>query len=112
MISPVVVKLAIRNLEKVGNVVGKIYAVSTLGSIIGTFAAGFFLISWMGTRHIILVMGCILILTAIIGGTLFRTRKPVIGFLLIPSLIILFTYDLAFKPPLTADTYYYKESDY
>lgn len=112
MISPVVVKLAVRNLEKVGNVVGKIYAVSTLGSIIGTFAAGFFLISWMGTRHIILVMGCILILTAIIGGTLFRTRKPVIGFLLIPSLIILFTYDLAFKPPLTADTYYYKESDY
>jgi spermidine synthase len=112
MISPVVVKLVIRNLEKVGNIVGKIYAISTLGSIVGTFAAGFFLISWMGTRHIILVMGCILILTAVLWGSLFKTKKPAIGFLLLPSLLIWGTYDLAFKPPLTADTYYYKESDY
>src|SRR4030043_900859 len=54
MISPVVVKLTLNNLEKTGNVVGKIYAFSTLGSILGTFATGFFLISWMGTRHILL----------------------------------------------------------
>ncbi len=112
MISPVVVKLAIHNLEKVGNVVGKIYAVSTLGSILGTFAAGFFLISWMGTRHIILAMGSILILTAIIWGTLFRTRKPALGFLLLPAILVFGTYNLTFKPPLAADTYYYKESDY
>jgi spermidine synthase len=112
MISPVVVKLAIRDLNRVGNVVGKIYAVSTLGSILGTFAAGFFLISWMGTRHIILMMGSILILTALVWGSLFRTKKPAIGLLLIPSIIVLSIYDLAFKPPLTADTYYYKESDY
>jgi len=112
MISPVVVKLAIHNLEKVGNIVGKIYAVSTLGSILGTFAAGFFLISWMGTRHIILMMGSILILTAIAWGSLFRTKKPAVGFVLIPSIIIFSVYNLAFKPPLTADTYYYKESDY
>ncbi len=112
MISPVVVKLAIKNLDRVGNVVGKIYAVSTLGSILGTFAAGFFLISWMGTRHIILVMGSILILTAIIWGSLFRSKKPVFGLLLLPSLLIASTYSLAFKPQLTSDTYYYKESDY
>jgi spermidine synthase len=112
MISPVVVKLVIRNLERVGNIVGKIYAISTLGSIAGTFAAGFFLISWMGTRHIILVMGCILILTAVVWGSLFKAKKPAIGFLLLPSLLIWGAYDLAFKPPLTADTYYYKESNY
>jgi spermidine synthase len=112
MISPVVVKLAIHNLEKVGNIVGKIYAVSTLGSILGTFAAGFFLISWMGTRHIIMMMGGILIFTALAWGSLFRTKKPAVGFVLIPSIIIFSVYDLAFKPPLTADTYYYKESDY
>ncbi len=112
MISPVVVKLAISNLDRVGNVVGKIYAISTLGSILGTFAAGFFLISWMGTRHIILMMGGILIVTAIAWGSLFRTKKPAVGFLLIPSIIAFGLYDLAFKPPLTADTYYYKESDY
>jgi len=57
MISPIVVKLTLNNLEKTGNVVGKIYAFSTLGSILGTFATGFYLISWMGTRYILLTMG-------------------------------------------------------
>lgn len=112
MISPVVVKLAVNNLERVGNVVGKIYAVSTLGSITGTFAAGFFLISWMGTRNIILTIGGILILTALLCGSLFRKGARATGLLLIPALIVIFTYDLAFRPHLTADTYYYTESDY
>ncbi|HSR11248.1 MAG TPA: fused MFS/spermidine synthase, partial [Thermodesulfobacteriota bacterium] len=52
MISPVVVRLSLDRLERSGKVVGKIYAFSTLGSILGTFATGFFLISWMGTRNI------------------------------------------------------------
>jgi len=43
-----VVKLTLSNLEKAGNVVGKIYAFSPLASILGTFATGFYLISWMG----------------------------------------------------------------
>ena len=60
-ISPVVVRLTLKNLDNAGNVVGKIYAFSTLGAIIGTFATGFFLISWMGTKSIILTMGIILI---------------------------------------------------
>ncbi len=74
MISPVVVKLALKNLEKTGNVVGKIYAFSTLGSILGTFATGFFLISWMGTRNILLTMGAILIICAPFFGN-FLVRK-------------------------------------
>ncbi len=112
MISPVVVKLALRNMETAGNVVGKIYAFSTLGSIIGTFAAGFLFISWMGTRHIIMAMGVILILTAIIWGSLFRTRKSVIGALLLPSFVFWGVYDFAFRPYVDAYTVYYKESDY
>jgi spermidine synthase len=78
MISPVVVKLTLNNLEKTGNVVGKIYAFSTLGSILGTFATGFYLISWMGTRQILFTMGIILIVCApIFGG--FLSRKKTFG---------------------------------
>ena len=80
MISPVVVKLTLNNLEKTGNVVGKIYAFSTLGSILGTFATGFFLISWMGTRHILLTMGIILILSALIFGGFFSRKKTLASF--------------------------------
>ena len=43
MVSPVVVKLALTDLSHSGNVVGKIYAFSTLGSIFGTFITGFVL---------------------------------------------------------------------
>src|SRR4030043_1651670 len=80
MISPVVVKLALKNLEKTGHVVGKIYAFSTLGSILGTFATGFFLISWMGTRTILLTMGVILIVCAPIFGGFFFHKKMLILF--------------------------------
>lgn len=112
MISPVVVKLTVRNLKNVGNVIGKIYAFSTLGSIAGTFASGFFLISWMGTRHIILVMGGILILTAIVWGSLIKPMRLAIGFLLLPSFLLAGVYDYAFKPHIDSYTDYYTESDY
>jgi spermidine synthase len=140
MISPVVVKLTLNNLDKAGNVVGKIYAFSTLGSILGTFATGFYLISWMGTRNILFTTGLILIVCAPIFGNFFARKKtfllflaflalpvvlPVVGFYVyastqpaevapvanpIQSLKILYGY--AFKFPLDEETYFYKESDY
>jgi len=140
MISPVVVKLTLSNLEKTGNVVGKIYAFSTLGSILGTFATGFFLISWMGTRYILLTMGIILIISAFLFGGFFRSKKnltlfflflllsmllPLVGLHVyattepeefsfssspIESIKKMFTY--AFKFPLEEEAYFFKESDY
>jgi spermidine synthase len=111
-ISPVVVRLTLKNLENAGNVIGKIYAVSTLGAIIGTFATGFLLISWMGTRSIILTMGIILILAALFSGALFKTRKAIAVFVIIAAPCIWGVYAFAFKIPLRENTYFYKESDY
>ncbi len=115
MISPVVVKLTLDNLSKTGNIVGKIYAFSTLGSIIGTFATGFFLISWMGTRNLLLTMGAILIVSAFLFGGLFLKRKAaVISIVSIATVsVLVFTiFGYAYKPVLDEKTYYYKESDY
>jgi spermidine synthase len=142
MISPVVVKLTLNNLAKTGNVVGKIYAFSTLGSILGTFATGFFLISWMGTRGILLTMGAILIICAPIFGGFFFRKKTFNFFLLFlfVFLVVIFPlavwvgyatidsdeqaiptspieamktlYRLAFVFPTDDDTYFFKESDY
>ncbi len=140
MISPVVVKLTLNNLEKTGNVVGKIYAFSTLGSILGTFATGFYLISWMGTRHILLTMGIILILSAFIFGGFFKRKRTFGLFLLLLFIILIIlpitalyvyariypeevsvsspiqslrvSYGYAFKPPIDEETYFFKESDY
>lgn len=67
-VSPVVVKLAVRDLAKTGSTVGKIYAAGTVGSILGTFMTGFVLISWFGTFAIVwgvavllLVMGLLFV---------------------------------------------------
>jgi spermidine synthase len=140
MISPVVVKLTLNNLEKTGNVVGKIYAFSTLGSILGTFATGFFLISWMGTRHILFTIGVILIICSPIFGGFFRRKKTVGLFILFLTLLLILPvaalygyvaiwpreipfplspihsietlYGYAFKPSLDEETYFFRESDY
>jgi predicted membrane-bound spermidine synthase len=52
-ISPVIVRLSMTDISRSGTTVGRIYACSTVGSIAGTFATGFFLISWFGTKDII-----------------------------------------------------------
>jgi spermidine synthase len=60
-ISPIVAKLAVRDLKKTGITVGRIYAAGTLGSIVGTFATGFFLISWFGTHVIVWSVAVVLL---------------------------------------------------
>jgi spermidine synthase len=74
MVSPVVVKLALRDLTRTGNTVGTIYAFSTVGSIFGTFVTGFWLISWLGTRTIIWVVAAVLLVMAILVGEFWRPK--------------------------------------
>ncbi len=75
-ISPIVAKLAVDDLAKTGSTVGKIYAAGTAGSIVGTFATGFVLISWFGTH--LIVWGVALVLLALGVLFLFGARWPVI----------------------------------
>ena len=44
MVSPYAVRLKIKDVTTSGRTVGNLYAISTIGSIVGTFAAGFLLI--------------------------------------------------------------------
>jgi spermidine synthase len=53
MVSPIVVKLAVQDLAKTGSTVGRIYAAGAVGSIVGTFATGFYLISRFGTHAVV-----------------------------------------------------------
>ena len=122
MISPVVIKLAVKNLERTGHVVGKISAFSTLGSILGTFSTGFFLIEAMGTRTILYSVGAILTLCAPVFGGLFSGRNGaahravtlLFAMLLPGSLALLwFCRDAVARPLfLSENTFFYKESDY
>ena len=68
-ISPVMAKFALEQKKAVGNTVGGIYAVSAVGSIAGTFLAGYFLIPLLGIRNILFIVGgLIAVLAFAIGG--------------------------------------------
>ena len=60
MVSPFVIRLRIRQLETAGNAAGAVYALSTLGSILGTFVPVFWLIPSFGTRATIFILAFLL----------------------------------------------------
>lgn len=58
--SPFAVKLKEKDEKQIGQVSGKMSAISTIGSIFGTFLAGFILIPKLGVKNIILMIVVIL----------------------------------------------------
>jgi len=70
-ISPFAIRLAVKDSRQAGTLSGQIYAVSTLGSFIGTYLPGLLLIPLIGTIRTFLVFSIVLTLVALIG--LWRT---------------------------------------
>ena len=66
MITPYVTRLRLENLETSGSAVGGLYALSTIGSIVGTFLGGFFLISYFGNTNILLFLGIATIILSLL----------------------------------------------
>ncbi|MFN0054309.1 MAG: fused MFS/spermidine synthase [Planctomycetales bacterium] len=69
-ISPVVASIALKRSVKTGVTVGNIYAWGALGSIVGTFLAGFWIIGEFGTKQTIWMTSTILLLMGVLvaGG--------------------------------------------
>src|SRR3989344_7172101 len=53
MVSPYAIRLKTKQVESVGGVSGNLYALSTIGSIFGTFLAGFYLIPHFSSTQIL-----------------------------------------------------------
>jgi spermidine synthase len=87
MASPFAVRLGVTSVEKAGEVAGRMYALSTAGSILGTFLPVAVLIPAIGTRRTMLATAALLALAAV----------PALGrrYLLAPAAIIA----LALLPP-------------
>ena len=76
MVTPIVVKRALTSLTHTGSIVGQLYAVSTAGSIVGVYLAGFVLIALLGTRTVVLLVAVVLLILALLFGQLHRARWP------------------------------------
>ena len=72
MVSPIIIQLINENRDNAGLSAGIVYAISTVGGILATFLAGFYLIPEWGIHLTGLFTGGILMLIAIIG---FFTRN-------------------------------------
>lgn len=65
MVSPYAVKLKLNSLNTSGSTVGNLYAISTAGSIIGTFLSGFYLIPHFGTNKLLIILSMTLIIVSL-----------------------------------------------
>lgn len=65
VIAPLLTALALRLDPRSGHVVGRMHALAALGSILGTFAAGYWLVQHLGTRSVIVGCGLALGLLAL-----------------------------------------------
>jgi predicted membrane-bound spermidine synthase len=87
MVGPFAIKLSTSTLAAVGNSAGSIYAVSTLGSVVGTLVLGFFLFPLIGSREILVGTGLLLLGLSLIVGLLERGRLGAAKALL-PTLLL------------------------
>lgn len=86
--SPFAVRLALEEKESSGKTAGKIYAISTLGSFIGTFLPVLLLIPAIGTYRTFIVLSAMLMLPAWIG--LWRTAgiRKALAVLWMPAAVL------------------------
>lgn len=64
MVAPFAVRLCLADPAHAGRTAGSLYAFSTIGSISGTFMAGFILIAWMGSTSILFITAAILVIAS------------------------------------------------
>jgi spermidine synthase len=65
--SPYAVRLAIARVEEAGRTTGRLYAISTAGSLAGTFLSALVLIPFAGTRRTFLAFALALAVVAVVG---------------------------------------------
>ncbi len=91
MISPFAIRLALKDSREVGGVSGQIYAISTLGSFVGTFLPVLVLIPRIGTTKTFALFGGFLCLVAIIGLWQNLGLRAALRWTWMPFLLLLLT---------------------
>ncbi len=88
-VSPFAIRLAVRDVSSAGNVAGSLYALSTLGSILGTFLPVLVLIPNIGTRNTFLVFAFVLLVLSLLGLATVARRRALLASLLLVVLLLL-----------------------
>src|SRR5918996_811289 len=80
-VSPWAIRLAVQSVEEAGTVAGRLYALSTAGSLVGTLVSALLLIPLVGTRRTFLIFALAIAVMAVWG------LRPVRRYALAPAAI-------------------------
>jgi len=106
MISPMMSRLLLKNIPNAGKTMGSIFAWGSIGSLFGTFLAGFYLLPHFSLTIILLSL---IIISAVISALIFLSQKQWIAFII--SLLIIVLAFFLNKSNTREYTYQY-ESEY
>lgn len=81
-VSPWAIRLSVQSVEEAGQVAGRLYALSTAGSLVGTLLSALVLIPLVGTRRTFLIFALAIAVMAVIG------LRPVRRYALAPAAIV------------------------
>jgi spermidine synthase len=110
-VSPFAIRLLLRDVETGGNTAGRVYALSTAGSILGTFLPVFWFIPTYGTRPTLEGFGLVLVAISAVGLWSFPRRRFYAAFAAAVILAWIFL-PSGIKPPQVGQLLYEKESAY
>ena len=90
VITPLLTTLALSGSKRPGRIIGMMHALAALGSILGTFGTGFWLIQWLGSRNIVILAGISLLIMSLplLRGSADRTIGASAGSVVL--LVVLF----------------------
>jgi spermidine synthase len=96
-VTPYAVRLKMQTVENAGKTVGRLYALSTVGSIFGTFLAGFFLLPFVGSIRTMYLLAGLMFALSLLLAPFKQSVQSIFLILLFPMAILvneLFAYSL------------------
>ncbi|MHB8587259.1 MAG: spermidine synthase [Candidatus Dormibacteraceae bacterium] len=108
-VSPFAIRLLLKDVETGGNTAGRVYSLSTAGSILGTFLPVFWFIPTFGTRPTLVGFGLALVVISVAGLWPRRRLYAAFGIAVMVAWVLL---PSGIKPPQVGSLLYEKESAY
>lgn len=87
-VSPFAIRLRVLSVDSAGNTAGSLYALSTVGSILGSFLPVLLLIPWIGTYRTFYAFAIALLATSIVGLLLLRQPLLSLGSIVMVGVVV------------------------
>jgi len=89
-ISPYCIRLLTQSHNIAGSISGEVFAVSTIGSLLGALATGFYVIPNYGVKTVFMVCGSVLIILALLGSIKYLYDRKILTVMILSAICLSF----------------------